>query len=95
MAKAFRNLRVDPVDAIKFGIHWNGLYFIAQSVTFGWTHGIAAFQMGYCAVTHIMSKHGATVVAYIDDYIGISEQHDTMHHFNYLLVRLGLPINQD
>ena len=98
VARAFRNLRVDPVDATKFGIHWNGLYFLDQSVTFGWTHGSEAFQMVPDAVTHIMSKNGATVVAYIDDYIGIAAQHDVMCHFNHLhalLLLLGLPINQE
>ena len=50
------------------------------------------------AVTYIMSKHGATVVAYIDDYISIADQHGARRHFNHLhdlLVRLGLPIKQD
>ena len=45
VARAFRNLRVDPVDATKFGIHWNGLYFLDQRVAFGWTHGSAAFEL--------------------------------------------------
>ena len=40
---------------------------------------------------------GQNVLAYIDDYIGISEASDAMHHFNdlhALLIRLGLPISQ-
>ena len=28
VARAFRNLRVDPVDTLKSGIHWQGKYFI-------------------------------------------------------------------
>ena len=28
VARAFRNLRVDPVDTLKFGIYWPGKYFI-------------------------------------------------------------------
>ena len=42
VARAFRDLKVDPVDTLKFGIHWDGLYFLNQSVTFGWTNGSAA-----------------------------------------------------
>ena len=41
---------------------------------FGWMRGSAAFQMVSDAVTFIMHNHGATVVAYIDDYIGIAEK---------------------
>ena len=37
------------------------------------------------AVTFIMQKHGAKIFAYIDDYVGIADA---------LLIRLGLPINQ-
>ena len=97
VVRAFRNLKVDPVDALKFGIQWDGLYFLDQCVAFGCTHGSAAFQMVSDAVTFIMQKHGAKIFAYIDDYIGISEASDAMRHFNdlhALLIRLGLPINQ-
>ena len=97
VARAFRNLKVDPVDALKFGIQWDGLYFLDQSVAFGWTHGSAAFQMVSDAVTFIMHKHGAKIFAYIDDYIGISDACDAKRHFNdlhALLIHLGLPINQ-
>ena len=84
VARAFRNLRFDPVDTTKFGIQWDGLYYLDQSVAFGWTHGSAAFQMVSDAVTFIMHKHGATVVSYSDDYIGIAEKHDAMRHFDLL-----------
>ena len=97
VARAFRNLKVDPVDALKLGIQWDGMYFLDQSVAFGWTHGSAAFQMVSDAVTFIMQQHGAKVFAYIDDYIGISEACDARRHFDdlhALLLRLGLPINQ-
>ena len=39
VAKAFRNLPVDPADSIKFGIKWNNQYFLV--VMFGWAHGMA------------------------------------------------------
>ena len=28
IARAFRNLRVNPVDAFKFGISWQGSYYL-------------------------------------------------------------------
>ena len=98
MAMAFRNLRVDPVDATKFGIQWNCLHFLDVSVAFSWTHGSAAFQIVSDAVTYIMNKQGAKIVAYIDDYVGIAEKRDEKRYFDHLqalLLRLGLPINQD
>ena len=97
VARAFRNLKVDLVDALKFGIHWNGLYFLDQCVTFGLMHGSAAFQMVSDAVMCIMQKHGAKFFPYIDDYVGITDACDATRHFNdlhALMIRLGLPINQ-
>ena len=45
VAQAFSNLRVDLVDATKFGIQWGGKFYLDPSVAFGWTHSSAAFQM--------------------------------------------------
>ena len=39
VARAFRNLRVDPADALKFGIKWDNKYFLDKGITFGWVHG--------------------------------------------------------
>ena len=35
VARAFRNLRVDPVDTFKFGIRWKGKYYLDVAVAFG------------------------------------------------------------
>ena len=37
VARAFRNLRVDPVD-LKFGIYWDNRFYLDQSDTFGWIY---------------------------------------------------------
>ena len=98
VARAFRNLRVDPVDAVKFGIYWDNHFYLDQSVAFGWTHGSATFQMVSDTIAYVMRESGASVFAYIDDYIGVSLRGDTMHHFRQLhglLQDLGLPINTD
>ena len=89
---------MDPVDAVKFGIYWDNCFYLDQSVAFGWTHGSAAFQMVSDAVVHVMRESGASVFAYIDDYIGISPRRDAMRHFRQLhklMQELGLPINVD
>ena len=43
IARAFRNLRVDPADALKLGIFWEGKYYIDGSAAFGWAHSSASF----------------------------------------------------
>ena len=45
VAHAFRNLRVDPVDAVKLGICWADKWYVDPVITFGWASGTSAFQM--------------------------------------------------
>ena len=98
VARAFRNLRVDPVDATKFGISWQGKFYLDPSVTFGWTHGSAASQMVSDAVTYILKASGCRIFPYIDDYVGVASRDDAERQFWLLydlLSALGLPINKD
>ena len=39
VARAFRNLQVDPADSLKLGIRWQDAFFIDVGIAFGWTHG--------------------------------------------------------
>ena len=98
IARAFRNLRVDPVDSLKLGIKWQDAFFIDVGIAFGWTHGSASFQILSDAVAHIMSKEGVKLRCYIDDYIAVvprSEADNIFHRLCTLLNELGLPINHD
>ena len=98
VARAFRNLRMDPVDALKFGIHWQGIYFIDKGVAFGWVHGSSVFQMISEAVIYIMKTKHHHMWAYIDDYILIGSKEATeaaFHGLSSLLTELGLPMNSD
>ena len=72
VACAFRNLRVDPVDAIKFGISWDDRFYVDLRVAFGWTHGSVAFQMTSDANAFMMQDLGCKVHAYIDDYVVVA-----------------------
>ena len=56
MARAFRNLRVDPADSLKFGIKWNDAFYVDVGIAFGWTHGSVSFQILSDAITYIMAK---------------------------------------
>ena len=46
IARAFRNLGVDPADAFKFGIKWQNKHYLDISAAFGWDtqqHGVPAY----------------------------------------------------
>ena len=93
---------MEPVDAIKLGIKWQGYVFIDVLIAFGWVHGSASIQCisdaGCDAVTYIMSKAGAKMFAYVDDYIRVSSKQHSEQHFQCLaslLTELGLPSNPD
>ena len=95
---AFRNLRVDPADALKFGIRWKQKSYVDGAVAFGWVHGSTAFQMVSDAIVHIMSTRGYKIFAYIDDFVAILPSDVATEAFQalYDLIReLGLPINPD
>ena len=62
VACAFRNLRVDPADALKFGIFWKGNYYVDVTLAFGWVHGCSAFQRVSDAVIFLMKKLGRTIL---------------------------------
>ena len=38
ISRAFRNLRVDPRDALKFGLKWGNDYYLDLGIAFGWIH---------------------------------------------------------
>ena len=98
VARAFRNLRVDPVDAVKFGISWGDQSYVDLSVAFGWTHGSAAFQMASDAIGFIMKGMSCKIHAYIDDYVIVAQRGLAFEHFNNLVnlfQELGLPMNED
>ena len=44
VARAFRNLRANPVDAVKLGICWADKWYIDPRIVFGWASGTSAFR---------------------------------------------------
>ena len=98
VARAFRNLHVDPADALKLGKAWGSDAYIDAAVVFGWVHGSASFQRVSDAVTFILAKRGIKLFAHIDDYILVSPKATADHHFEtlaLLLSELVLPSNPD
>ena len=97
VARAFRNLRVDPANALKFGIKWANEFYVDLLIAFGWTHGSRAFQILSDAIAFIMAKRDVKIHCYIDDYIVVSSKHKASQEFTSLcdlLCELGLPINK-
>ena len=94
VARAFRNLRVVPANAVKLGIRWGNDVYIDVAATYGWVHGSAAFQHVSDAITFIMAQDGIKMFAYIDDYIKVSPKASSEAEFQCLaslLTELGLP----
>ena len=93
VARAFRNLRINPADAIKFGISWGGQSYVDLSITFGWKHGSAAFQLASDTIVFIMKGMECEVHAYIDDYVVVAQRglaHDQFNSLVNLLQELGI-----
>ena len=98
VSRAFRNLRIDPGDALNFGIQWRGLQYLDAAAAFRWVHGSGAFQMASDAIAFLMAKRGYKMFPYIDDYILVTHRDnadDAFQYLVYLLTDLGLPMNPD
>ena len=98
VARAFRNLRVDPADALKLSIKWNKAYYADLAIAFGWTHGSGSYQLLPDAIAHIMAKKGVKMHCYIDDYIVVTSKLKATKQFSLLcdlLQELGLPLNEN
>ena len=98
VARAFRNLRVDPVDVLKLGMNWDDQYYLSSAVVFGWKHGTASFQLVADAICYIMAQEGCKVLAYVDDFLVVAERHMAEKFYNRLselFTELGLPMNLD
>ena len=96
VAHAFRNLRVDPANALKLGIKWADAFYADLAIAFCWTDGSGAFQI-LSAVAFIMAKKGVKLHCYIDNYIVVSSKHNASGEFTSLCdlsTELGLPINE-
>ena len=69
VAHVFSNLRVDPVDSLKLGIHWKGQFYADLAMAFSWTYGSAVFQLLSDSIAYIVAKAGFKLHCYIDDNI--------------------------
>ena len=96
ISRAFRNLRVDPLDYDALGLHWNGQSYLDISVPMGMKVGSALCQRTTDILRHVMAFLDVCVYNYVDDVICVHRRHNATQEFRtlYSLFEfLGLPIN--
>ena len=67
IARAFRNIRIDPGNTLKLCVSHNYLYYIDKSLAFGAAHGTAIFQRVLDGIRRIMQVFSVQIWNYIDD----------------------------
>ena len=96
ISRAFRNVRVDPGDAIHLGIKWKDNYYIDKNLAFGAVHGTAIFERISNLIRYILAKQGFKVLNYIDDIYAVCHKDTAQTAYETLISvvkKIGLPIN--
>lgn len=96
LARAYRQLRADPVDAPLLGIKVGQEYYIDRCPPFGCKTSSAACQRTSNALVYLMREAGYFLLAYLDDYISCnkdaSKAAEAYTYFADLTSRLGLKL---
>lgn len=96
LARAYRQLRVDPLDTPLLGMKVDGMYYVDLCPPFGCRTSSAACQRVSNAVVHLMRKAGFFTLAYLDDYGGcestIHQANTSFQAFKTLADKLGLKL---
>ena len=98
ISHAFRNVPVDPRDAIKCGFQHNNSFYIDKQLVFGAVMGTKNYQRIADAVTHMLQQQNIQVWAYIDDTFAAFDApvaREIFHTTCELITALGLPLNPD
>ena len=96
ISRAFRNVPIDPGDALKLGMNFEGKFYVDRSLAFGAVNGTAIFQRISDAIRKILSKEHITVWNYIDDIfacVSAQRAQEVFQRVEQLILELGLPIN--
>ena len=96
ISRAFRNVPIDPRDAIKCGITFQNQFYVDKFLVFGAVNGTMIFQRISDAVRHMLRQEGMIVWNYIDDVFAAFEAEGSDSKFNnmcQLITDLGLPLN--
>ena len=96
ISRAFRNVPVDPGNAIHLGIKWHDKFYIDKFLAFRAVHGTAIFQRITDFIRFILAKQGFVVLNYIDDIYAcchFDKARGAFEAFNDVIREVGLPIN--
>ena len=96
ISRAFRNVPIDPADAIHLGIKWQEKFYIDKNLAFGAVHGTAIFERISNFIRFILANKGIQVWNYIDDIYACCHKDEADEAFHTLLQvinSIGLPVN--
>ena len=96
LARAFRQLFVDPSDWDLLGLHWDGDYYGDCKVPFGCQNGSMFLTQFTDYIRYIMRSKGNHIVNYVDDLLGLETEGHSMESYQFLrqfLERVGYPIS--
>ena len=89
LARAFRQLRVDPHDFNLLCLKWENDYFVDGYTPFGLTLGSMFCSRLSQFFRHLMWQRKYTIFCYIDDCVGCMPQGSVDEAFQYLLTLLS------
>ena len=96
ISRAFRNVLIDPADAIHLGIKWQEKFYLDKNLAFGAVHGTAIFERISNFIRFILANKGIQVWNYIDDIYACCHKDKADEAFHTLLQvinSIGLPVN--
>ena len=99
LARAYRQLRIDPGDWELMGVKWRGKWFLDKTPAFGIWLGAHFCCRATNAVCFLAKKGGNPMFAYIDDFIGwkqtMQEAREAFEANSDILHRLGFEQSLD
>ena len=99
LSRAYRQLRVDPLDYPLLAIKNGDSIFVVICPSFGCRASGSAQQRVSNAVVHVMQNRGHDVLAYVDDFCGIAASaanaQKGFDEFGALTTELGLKLAPD
>ena len=99
LERAYRQLRVDPLDYPLLAIRHKGATYVDICPSFGCRTSSSAQQRVSNAVTFLMKEDNYTTLAYVDDFCGVApsllEAEKSFAAFHSLTSDLGLALAKD
>ena len=98
ISRAFRNVPVDPRDAVKCGIQHEGQFYLDKFLVFGAVNGTMIFERISDAIRYVLGEQKVTVWNYIDDTFAAVEEKGADEKFKIVcsvIQELGLPLNPE